>query len=580
MMRRRWSQNRWVRAAGALLLLVLIAAAAVPLLAPVDTFRPVLVRLLERSVGRKVEIGALRLHLLPAVSLRASNLRVKNPDGLPAGDAIVVKSIDIVVAPRALLSRRLEVTRIVVDGVRVQMLRGPGGRSNLDTAPSSRLPGAAAQGPPASPRAPYITFDRVATTSIKHIVFTYGAYDARRRQAVTSLTVAGLEARVANLRPSAPDPFGQVEVSADLRGVTISTPALASPVRVQQGDFTFKGRSGRGTATLALEGMRADATFAVTGLDPLVVKFSAVVPEIDIGAIQRVMTGGGLGGPTGEGPAGHRLIARGDIRINRIAVAGLDAQRFAGAVSIYTDTIEFDSYAVEVQGGTARGKARMDYSSPTMPAEATAQIRGVDLARVVKRAAPGARRITGTIDADLRVATALGTDARAALVGNGTFGVRNGVFQGLDLQSHLAQVVRSLQLNVPAGDTKFSYFGGDLRIAGQRVHSEALRLQADTIEGTARGSAGFNRTLDYTGTGVLKRIAGSPGAGPPAPLGQALGGTVQTLGAYGIRVPFSLTGTFDDPKFALAGTPQPIHPPGSTTPQNPLNLFDFLKPKN
>jgi hypothetical protein len=98
-------------------------------------------------------------------------------------------------------------------------------------------------------------------------------------------------------------------------------------------------------------------------------------------------------------------VAR-NVQIHRIVVAPIDAQRFVGAVSIYTNTIELDSYSVDLQGGAVRGKGRLDYSAARMPAQASAQIRGVDLARVVKRAAPTARRITGTLDADLLVATA------------------------------------------------------------------------------------------------------------------------------------------------------------------------------
>ena len=110
------------------------------------------------------------------------------------------------------------------------------------------------------------------------------------------------------------------------------------------------------------------------------------------------------------------------------------------------------------------------------------------------------------------------------------------------------------------------------------------------MEGTARGSFGFNKTLDYTGTGVLKRGTASTqtqSGGVVPPVGEILGNLVPgSRSATGVRVPFSLRGTFDDPKFSLAGTPQLIQGQnsgrGQQQPQQQppqLNLFDLFKPK-
>lgn len=586
---KRWFGKWWFRLGAGLFVLLLVAVAALFALAPIDRARPALVRLLEDAVGRKAEIGGLRLRLLPTVAVRASDIRIKNPAGLPPGDTVTIKSVDFDVVPRALLSRRLEVTHVTVDGVRIQMLRA-GGKTNLEAQAAPRSASRPSNAGPAAP--PFIAFDRVTSTSIKNIVFVYSTYDQHTRHIVASLTIGGLNATIGNVRPTAPDALKQIELVANLRGATISTPSLAKPLQVQKGEFTFKAGTGRGSATLALDKMHGDASVTISGVDPFLAKFAITIPEVDAAAVEAVLATGapaGSGGTAvGDAGAEHRLLARGTVQINRIVIASLDAQRFAGAVSVYTNTIEVDSYSVDVQGGAARGRAKLDYSAPALPAQATAQVRGIDLARVVKRAAPTARRITGTLDADLRVATSFAVDAKAALTGAGSFAVRNGVFQGLDLQSNLAQAAKGLQLNVPAGDTPFTYFGGDLRIAGQRVYSEALRLDAETMEGTARGSLGFNKTLDYTGIGVLKRLAGTPGGSGPLPsLGQTLDNTVKTISGLGMRVPFTLKGTFDDPKFALAGTPQPLQAPRpgrerspAQPNQNPLDLLNLLKPKN
>ncbi len=560
---RPWYRSRWFRIGGGLLLLGLIVAALIPFLVPVDRFRPLLARLIENATGRQVEIGALRLHLFPAVSVRAVNVRVKNPAGLPPGDTVTVRSIDIGVETRALLSRRLDVTSIAVNGVRLTLLREPGGKTNYDL----RTP----QGPPESTG--FLVLDRIGAVTIKNVEVVYSTYDARRRQARPSFTVTGLSARITDIHPNAQNWLKQLTLTSDLNGVRFSTPALSKPLQVQKGEFLVKGGTGRGSLSMVLEKMRGEGSVTVASLAPLAVKFSVTIPELDIAALDKMTVSTPGGGP--EAPAPHDLLARGAVKVERIAFAPFAADRFVGQVSVYTNTIELDSYSLAVYGGTVRGKAALNYDAPSMPAFATAQVRGVDLGRIVKTAAPGARRITGTLEADVRGVTAFGRDPKVALTGGGTFAIRNGVFQGLDLQSSLAQITKTLQLNVPAGDTRFTYFGGDLRIANQRAYSDALRLEADTMEGTARGSAGFNRTLDYAGTGVLKRVTTSQGS---AWVGQLLGNAAQgTASGLGVRIPFSLKGTVDDPKFSLAGTPQPVQ--GQGKPPS-TNLLDLFKPKN
>jgi len=182
------------------------------------------------------------------------------------------------------------------------------------------------------------------------------------------------------------------------------------------------------------------------------------------------------------------------------------------------------------------------------------------------------------------LATAFGGDPLGSLTGTGTFAVRNGTLPGLDMRNTLVSLARVVQLNIPAGPTKFRSFGGDFRIRQRRVYSEALRLDADGLEADARGSCGFDRTLDYTGTGLVKGSAGtaSPQGQPADPLssllGNALGGGLnQSAGGMSARVAFSLRGTFDDPKFAPTGIPQFGQGTNKPQPQqpggNPFNLF-------
>ena len=224
-------------------------------------------------------------------------------------------------------------------------------------------------------------------------------------------------------------------------------------------------------------------------------------------------------------------------------------------------------FTVDFYGGRTQGTATVDLAQAAMPARVNARVQGVNVAKAVAAASPEAKgKLTGTFESDARLNVPLGAqDLMAALTGDGTFAVRNGTFPGMNLEGTLAGMAKFLQMDVPKGDTKFSYFGGDFRILSQRVHNSNLRLQAETLEASLGGSFGFNQTLSYTGWGLLtgKQSAeqqqqqqqkdDSPLGGLRRVFGKV---AQQTIGQ--MRVPFSVTGTFQDPKFLLVGSPSPV----------------------
>ncbi len=589
-----WHRRTWARVGGALLLIGLAVALAVPFLVPVDRFRPLVVRQIEAGTGYPIQIDALRLYLVPVVHIHAANVRMKNPPGRPRGDAVVVKSIDIGVAPRALLSRKMEITYVAVKGVRANLVQYPGGRTNFDrtaASQSARAPGPA----PAQRGAPLLSFGRIGMVTVRDVTFTAASSGADRGQAAPSLTLSGVNARIRSIDMNAPDWSRKLEIEANLSGARLSTPSLANPVQFQTGQLILKGAAGRAAFSASLDTVRAQGTAVIAGLDPLSITFTIAVPELDIDRLERLGIGGTTrgasatraAGAAGRAPTPRRLLARGEVKVDRLVSSPLEATRISSRLSVYTSAIVLDSFALSAYGGLIRGGAAVDTSAATLPLAATAQARGINLGQMVSTLSPHARKITGTLDADLRLATAAGQDPEAALTGAGTFAVRNGSFPGLDLKSSMAQMARVLQLNVPAGDTRFRYFGGDLRIAHQRVQSNSLRLNGDDLDGTARGSLGFDKTLDYTGVAVLKaRASGaSPSVGALPSVGQMLGNLAPGAGgATGAQVPFSLRGTLDDPKFSLAGTPQFIRnqstqppPPDQSPPPSLQDLFKLFR---
>jgi hypothetical protein len=217
------------------------------------------------------------------------------------------------------------------------------------------------------------------------------------------------------------------------------------------------------------------------------------------------------------------------------------------------------------------------YGPARFPAQGTLQLSGVDVGRLQAAFANRGTRITGSLEANGRLSMMLTPDPLAALAGAGTFAIRSGSLPGLNLQKTFAGMAKVVQGGL-SGATTFGYFGGDFRIAQERVYSDLLKLTSDNLQAKARGSAGFDQTLNYIGIGTVKGTAVSniPSQLGSLPfIGKALGGygaALQSLGGYTAEVPFTLRGTFGSPQFSVAGIPhisvvkqpagQPPTPPG------------------
>ena len=545
-------KRRWLVWGGTAVALAVAVAAATPLLVPVDRYRPLLEQYLSFSTGRQVQIGSLRLDLWPRVHVHATDVRLLNPAGFPRGNAIEARSVDLGIEPRALLARRLEIRTIAISNVQVNVLSDATGRTNYDT-PVPAHPAAPATTNAPSGGQPFIGLAPIGAISVKNVALAVGTVNMPHGQTAPVVALTGLNATVGVIDPNASDWASRLRITADLKRARIVTPFLTVPAVVQSGEIQLLG--GRGTATFALTlgTMRASGTATIVRLSPPLITFAATMPELDLRAVQRAMNG--QAGSTAAGPSGpRRLIARGAVAVGHATLPPLNATQIHSNVSIYTDVVRADTYRLSAYGGTVRGNALLNYAEARLPTVAVATVRGVDVAALVRALAPQNPRMTGALEANLDLSTAFGGDPLAALTGTGTFAVRNGSFPGINVPGRLAQMAKTVPLSTPAGDTQFSYFGGDVRIARERVYSTALRLDAEGMRGTAQGSVGFDGTLDYTGTGVFALSSGAGAVLSPAALLSRL--VPGAAGATTAVVPFSIRGSVDNPNFAMAGVPR------------------------
>ncbi len=550
-----WYRKKLVIIAAVILVLILGGLLLVPYMIDIDNYRSAVIEQAEKATGRDVEIEKLRLHLLPSTHIAVVNFRIKNPTGFPEGDFVHVEDIDLGLALGPLLDKQIEVTSASLDGVAINLLTNEQGRTNSEFA--AALPAGNPRGNPSS--SGDFGLKPIEKISVTDVTISSGSVS--RRKVVPSWTLTGLELVVRGLDPGQPNPLKTIETELDLSSVEVSSPSLKEPLKFKDGEIKVAAGAADGKFTAALGKLRADGTVKIARLEKPVADFTLAMNELNTSELAAVM-----GGAAQAGPRGGRgeLLARGSIAVDKLVAPPLAARNVRGQARIYDNRIDIDPFSLEIFGGRTRGSLNVNTSDASMPASVAARVEGVNVKQALETLNPGGKnKVTGTFEADARLGVPLAArDPLAALGGQGTFAVRNGTVPGMNIRSAAAAMTKLIQVDLPQGDIPFSYLGGDFRIADRRVHNSKVDLQGEQVDATASGSFGFDQTLDYRGLGSVKGRGTQTQQQETSPtkiFGKVFGSVMkQTMNISGARVPFSVRGTFADPKFMITGPPYPV----------------------
>ena len=134
----------------AVLGLLVVAVLAVPLLVPTDPLKARLADSVRAATGRELRVdGAMRLSLVPRLSVQADDVTFANAPGGKAPEMARLKSLAIELRLRPLLRGQIEVSRLVLTDPVIALEVDRAGRGNWVFEPS-RLPSPGGQ--PAAPR--------------------------------------------------------------------------------------------------------------------------------------------------------------------------------------------------------------------------------------------------------------------------------------------------------------------------------------------------------------------------------------------------------------------------------------------
>jgi AsmA protein len=139
--------KRGIKIVGILVALLLLVAIAIPFFLDVNQFRPLLQSKLSAALGREVTLGSLQLSIFSG-SFTASDLSISDDPAFSKSPFVRASSFQAGIEIMPLLfSRKLNVTRIVVDQPQIDLVQNPAGVWNFSSigAKSDSVPAPIAQ---------------------------------------------------------------------------------------------------------------------------------------------------------------------------------------------------------------------------------------------------------------------------------------------------------------------------------------------------------------------------------------------------------------------------------------------------
>lgn len=502
---------------GAVVLVLLLALIALPMMVDVNQYRPRIETLLSGALNRQVTVGNITLSILSG-GVSVEELSVSDDPAFNRGPFLQAKNVSIGVELMPLIfSRALHVTGLTIDEPEVTMLRSAAGTWNFSTlgAPASKGAGAAST-------------------------------EAAPSNAGAGLSVARLD--IKNGKVSVGDAAAPTKAhSYDQVNLTVSDLSTSTQFPFQLSLHT------PGNGTIALNGKAGPLN--QTNMQETPVDASLDVKSLDLMAAGLVEPASGIAGVvdfTGTLTSdGKQVNTKGKLTATKLQLlpGGFPAGK---PVQVDYDT----DYQLGPQSGTLKqgnvtiGKAlsqltgtfktegditslQMKLSGDNMPASDLAAL----LPALGMALPAGASLSEGTLNVNLTISGPLDK-----LVTSGPVKLSNAKLTGYDLGSKMK--VLSVFGGLPSGsDTVIQTLSTDLRVAPDGTHADNFNLLVPAVGSiTGGGTISPNHALDFKMSAHLSNAA--------SPLGALSNIASLAGGQKGGGIPFRIQGTTSNPTFA------------------------------
>jgi hypothetical protein len=237
------------------------------------------------------------------------------------------------------------------------------------------------------------------------------------------------------------------------------------------------------------------------------------------------------------------LTGRGRLGAPAVRLDPLVLRDFEAPLRIDQRRLALDPATFTLHGGTHRGRIAIDLRQAPATWSLDSTLDTIDVGDFLGTLAEGGRRLQGRGRLSAALQGRAGEPLAQTLRGRARVTVVDGVVQDFPLLSAVNQALKVADTH--GRDVRFSRLSATLDIAAGRARTEDLLLEAADVRIPLTGGIGLAGALDLTGRVVFSAARSAEMIRSV----RELTGLRNTRGE--IEVPVTITGTADDPSFAL-----------------------------
>ncbi|GIU26640.1 AsmA family protein [Shewanella schlegeliana] len=552
-----------------------------------NDFKPQIVELVKEQTGRNLTIGSdLSWTFFPTLGIKLGQLTLSNPQGFTNSAMVAVNQVVAEVALMPLLKKEVEISQLNLDGLTLNLETQKDGRTSFDGLAGRAASKATAESTTKSSTTKHATLARldiggVAITNTKiinidHLNKTEQIFDLKE------LTLgrfqlgefAPLKYEFSAILPDiklVSQGEGQLKVAQDLQTITINDFAVSNQVTgegIPNGSLKADLNTSlivaldKQTMNLVLSSFSAANIDAKGKLDIAYgSKIPSVVAKLEVGDVDLDAL---LPKQEGEASSQDKPAATAsnavepdlramksvnldvDVSVKSVKVANLKTQNWVMKLQMKSGIADIKQLSADLYGGTVSATARLDGREKVAKYQFDEHLSGVDIrALLIDMAEVDMLDGKANFNVAGKGRSLLPDNLKKNLVANGKFEIADGAIHGVNIPQMIREAKAKLGGDLSASSsssekkTDFTSMTGSFHVANGVVSNPDLDMASPLIRLTGAGTANIiNEALDYKlTTSVVGSLEGQGGETRDA--------------LYGVEIPFVISGTMSDPKFAL-----------------------------
>jgi len=202
----------------------------------------------------------------------------------------------------------------------------------------------------------------------------------------------------------------------------------------------------------------------------------------------------------------------GSLTVDKVIFGRIQLREIHSEIQIEPAQFTFKNFTAKTYRGNAAGDFSFDFSGSKTRFNTDLRVSGVGINYLLAEFEAGQPKITGMMEADMKLAGIIehSTNPLSGIHGTGHFNIRKGELIGLKGNKSMAQMVRFRDPGTSSLPmSAFSSFSGDLNLNRQRIVSRQINVDFYGIDVDGSGSVDeLNSQLDYKGNATIQTKQG------------------------------------------------------------------------